>query len=82
MPNSCCVLGCVSNYYYGNFSQAVTVFTFPADSAKREKWVKSVIQRPHFVRSKSEYSLCVKHFKKRYCNSKGFSHQTGRKFQQ
>lgn len=65
MPSSCCVPGCVSNYYRNARPGAgVPVFTFPADTAKREKWLKA-IRRSHFVPSKRTV-VCIRHFDNRF----------------
>lgn len=61
MPSSCCVPGCSSNY---GSSNSGTVFKFPADTVRREKWLKA-IHRSNFTPSKASV-VCVHHFEDRF----------------
>lgn len=62
MPTSCCVPGCDSNR--GSSSQSVTVFNFPIDTTRREKWIEA-IHKTDFLPTKRSV-VCIHHFDERH----------------
>lgn len=57
MPNSCCVPGCKSNYYKGEY---VPSFAFPTEESRRNLWIKK-IPRENFKITKNSV-VCIAHF--------------------
>lgn len=63
MPSTCCVTGCTSNYS-NKVSANITVFQFPKDEVRKQKWL-TAIPRADFNPSNRSV-VCILHFDDRF----------------
>lgn len=65
MPSRCCVPGCRSNYdSLKNTCGSVSVFTFPTDPERRQRWLRA-IHRDNYIVNKNSV-VCANHFEERF----------------